>query len=122
MSALDMGGHIDDDFRSISALRVSKSASYVDGLPVYGAETTSPHTVTIQPLTAREIGQLDTGARRVSDYRKICVNDGMMAEIQTSDDWEFDSNGRGVERYESVSVDNRPWRNYCKIVVALYDK
>jgi len=121
--SLNMQGHIDGDFKSVSASRISRTGGgYVDGFPVKGIEKKSPHTVNVQPLTQREISNLKTGGRRISDYRKIYVNDGVLAEISEADDWMFDANRRGAERYETVSMDNRPWRNYCKIVVVLRDE
>lgn len=122
MTALDMAGHIDADFVSVPAVRISKTATYVDGIPVSTPESRTDHTVTIQPASSRDVIHIDIGARRISDYRKIYINDGLIANIQEADDWEFDANGRGAERYETVSLDNRPWRNYCKAVVALYDE
>lgn len=121
--SLNMYGHVNGDFRSIAANRISRTGGgYVDGLPVKGVESSSPHSVNIQPLTQREIDNLKTGGRRISDYRKIYINDGVLAEISEADDWSFDANGRGQERYETVSMDNRPWRNYCKVVVVLRDE
>lgn len=121
--SLNMLGHIDGVFESIPARRISKTGGeYVDGFHSPGVEKKTPHTVTLQRVKDREIAHLNTGARRISDYRKIYINDGVLAEISEADDWEFNANGRGVERYEAVSMDNRPWRNYCRIVVALRDE
>lgn len=120
--SLNMQGHIDNTFRSIKASRIKQDGSYVDGLPVKVDGESTPHTVTVQPLSDREINYMPLGGRRISDFRKIYVNDGLLAEISEADDWEMNANGRGNERYETVSMDNRPWRNYCKIVVVLRDK
>ncbi len=120
--SLNMSGHIDVTFKSLLANRIVKSGGYVNGLPVQSDGDKTPHSVNVQPLTAREIQHLDVGGRRISDIRKIYVNDGLLAEIQPADEWEFDANGRGQERYETVDLDSRPWRNYCRVVVALRDQ
>lgn len=121
--SLSMSGHIDDTFRSLSASRIAKSGGgYVNGFPVQGSEQKIPHIVNVQTVTDREIQHLDIGGRRISDVRKIYVNDGVLAEINEADDWEFDANGRGQERYETLSMDSRPWRDYCRVIVVLRDE
>ncbi len=121
--SLDMLGHVDDTFRSIPVVRIAKSGGGFDdgGFPVSGSESRSNHVATVQPLNQREIDNLKIGGRRIVDARKLYINDGSTAEISEADDWEFDANSRGLERYEAMSVDNRPWRNYCKVMVILRD-
>lgn len=115
--SLDMFGQIDDVFESIQADRVSKTGgAYVNGLWVDGVETETPHTVTIQPASDREIAALVSGGERITDARRVYVNDGVLAEISQADDWLFDG-----QRWKTVKLDNRPWRNYCKAIVSLYD-
>lgn len=115
--SLDMFGHIDSVFVSVPADRISKSGgSYVDGkwVPVVGV--TTPHTVTIQPASDREIDALVSGGERIVDARRIYVNDGVLASISPSDQWVFES-----QTWKTVKLDNRPWRNYCKAIVSRVD-
>jgi hypothetical protein len=116
--SLDMFGQIDDVFVSIPADRISKSGgAYVDGIFVPGVETVTPHTVTIQPASDREIAALSGGGERVVDLRRVYVNDGVLASISEADDWSFDG-----QLWKTVKLDNRPWRNYCKAIVSRYDE
>ena len=116
--SLDMEGHIGDVFESIPANRVSKTGgAYVLGIWTDGTETTTPHTVTIQPASDREIQVLSKGSERILDLRRVYVNDGVLASISQADDWLFDG-----QRWKTVKLDNRPWRNYCKAIVSRYDE
>ena len=115
--SLDMRGHIDSVFESIPAQRVGKTGgSYVNGIWVDGVETETPHNVDIQPASDREIAALISGGERVTDVRRVYVNDGVLASISQADDWLFDG-----QRWKTVKLDNRPWRNYCKAIVSRYD-
>lgn len=116
--SLDMQGHIDDVFESTPADRIAKTGgAYVDGIWTDGTETTTPHKVTIQPATDKEIQALSSGSERILDMRRVYVNDGVLASISQADDWVFDG-----QRFKTVKLDNRPWRNYCKIIVSRYDE
>lgn len=117
--SLDMIGHIDLVFESTGATRTSYSGGgYVDGRYVDGAQTQTSHTVNIQPLNNKEIQTLNIGAERIGDVRKVYVNDGDLYSIAEADTWEFD----GVDGvFNSIALDNRPWRNYCKIIVSRQD-
>lgn len=121
--SLDMLGHIDDVFESISATRYAQSgARGSDGKWVSGAETSSPHKVTLQPLSDKELTNLGAGAERVQDFRKVYVNDGDLFSITPQDEWEFDSPDLAGIRFTTYMLDNRPWRNYCKCVVHRNDR
>jgi len=120
--SLDMEGHIDDCLQSIPATRYSQSGARVDGRWVAGPETPTPHKVTLQPLSEREVANLGEGAERVQDYRKIYVNDGDLYSITPQDEWVFDSPELSGLRFTTYRLDNRPWRNYCKCVVHLNDR
>lgn len=114
---LDMAGTIDDVFESIPATRTSYSGGgYVDGIYVDGTETTEPHTVNVQPASAREIETLEKGGERIVDGRRIYVNDGLLASISQGDTWEFDG-----QKWKCHALDNRPWRNYCRAIVGRFD-
>lgn len=117
MAGLDMKGHIGDVFQSIAATRTSYSGGgYVNGLWVDGTSTDTPHTVTIQPATDKEIEVIEKGGERVIDARRIYINDGVLAEISQADTWAFDG-----QVFKCYKLDNRPWRNYCKVIVARID-
>lgn len=121
--SLDMFGHIDDTFVSTDdisgATRITKlNSEYVNGKWVEGDETTSPHSVTLQPLSDKEVNNLSIGAERIKDYRKLYVNDGDLYSIKPSDKWVFD-NVEGT--FKTHSLDNRPVRNYCKAIVVRID-
>ena len=112
-----MSGHIGPVFKSGPATRTSfAGGGYVDGLWVDGTTTTTPHTVTVQPASDREIETLEKGGDRVVDARRIYVNDGLLAEITQADTWTFDG-----QEWKCYKLDNRPWRNYCKAIVARFD-
>jgi hypothetical protein len=122
--SLDMFGFIDDVFVSIPANQITLTGGGydTDGIWQDGTETSSPYTVTIQPISDREIQSLQIGGERVVDYRKIYVNDGDFHALSPDAYWEFDANNRGVERYKVVKDDIRVWRNYAKLIVCLQDK
>ncbi|HEI0612157.1 TPA: hypothetical protein SIF59_004034 [Escherichia coli] len=114
--SLNMKGHIDAVFKSVDATHVGKSGAYVDGI---WTETTSAPVsfqVDIQPLNDKEIDFLRQGGERIIDPRKIYVNSGDLNSIQLAGEWVFLG-----QRWKIVKTDNRPWRNYCKVVVDRLD-
>lgn len=118
MAALDMSGHIDGEFKSVNATRVSDTGQRVNGRWVPSLSDPQPHTVNVQPVSPRRLQYLSQGGRRIVDARSVYVNDGDLYKIQQSDRWEFD----GIDGvFEAVEVDNRPWRNYCRITVSRID-
>lgn len=118
MADLDMYGHIDDILESIPAVRISKSGgSYINGIWVAGATTThNDHKINVQAASMREIDSLSLGGERIKDLRSVHVNDGDLYSIAEADIWEFDD-----QKWKCVALDNRPWRNYCKILVSRFD-
>ena len=124
MSALDMDGFIDDDFQSIPATRFSQSGSRdAKGRWVAGAEGAgTPHKVNLQPLSDKELTNLGAGGERIQDFRKFYVNDGDLQSLTPQDEWEFDTPDLAGVRFTVYMLDNRPWRNYCKCVVARNDR
>lgn len=114
---LNMSGHIDAVFKSVDATHIGKSGAYVDGIwtPVL-AEPVS-FRVNIQPLTDKELNFLQQGGERIIDPRKIYVNSGNLESIQLDGEWVFLG-----QRWKIIKTDNRPWRNYCKVVVDRYDQ
>lgn len=118
MAALDMSGHIDGEFKSVNATRQTDSGSRVGGRWVPSLSDPIPHTVNLQPVSARRIQNLTRGGRRLIDARTVYVNDGDLYSVLESDLWKFD----GIDGvFEAVEMDNRPWRNYCRIVVSRVD-
>ena len=121
--SLDMSDHIDDVFQSVPAIRYAQSGGRgSDGRWADGAETATPHKVTLQPLNDREIQNLKEGAERIEDFRKIYVNDGDLYSLSPQDEWEFDSPDLAGIRFTVYMMDNRPWRNYAKLVVHRNDR
>ena len=118
--SLDMSGHIDGAFKSLDVIRTPVTGSYIDGIwsPTNG--TPSTHAANVQPLNHREIQQLQQGGERITETWKLYINDGDLFSIAPSDIWTFDT-GKGVKKHKAISMDCRPWRNYCKIIVSLID-
>lgn len=114
---IDMEGHIDGVLESIPAVRRDKTGSFVEGIwteGVLGAPV--PYTVNIQPASDREIDFLQKGGERITDVRRVYINDGDMESITMAGQWEF----LGVQ-WKTVKTDNRWWNNYCKVLVVLID-
>lgn len=118
-AGLDMTGHIDDVFVSTPAERVRYDAgSFVDGIWQEGAEDRSSHKITLQALSDRELESM-FGAERLTDVRKLYVNDTAGYTLTQQDFWEF----QGVDgQYKVISMDFRPWRNYAKLIVSRKDE
>jgi hypothetical protein len=119
MAGLDMTGHIDSVFESVAATRTSYTGGgFVNGLWVEGTSSTTPHTVTIQPATDKEIDAIEKGGERIVDARRVYVNDDeiALAKISQADVWAFLG-----EKWKCHKIDNRPWRTYCKLIVARFD-
>lgn len=118
--SLDMSGHIDTVFKSVTATRTAKSGGeYTDGIWVAGTETETTHAANVQPLNNKDIDFLTLAGERIRDSRKVYINDGTMASISESDTWTF-PNVDGT--FKTYSLDNRPWRNYCKFYAIRLDE
>jgi len=116
--SLNMLGHIDATFESTIATRAPNSGSYVAGKWVSSAGGATTHSVNLQPLTDKEIDFLNAGGERVVAGRKLYINDGITSEIAEAYTWVFE----GVTgTFKAVKVDNRPWRNYCKVIITRAD-
>jgi hypothetical protein len=90
----------------------------VDGQWVEGTGIETAHKVNLQPATQEEIHFLDDAGERVRDVRRVYVNDGAAYQLQEADTWTFD----GVEGiFKVVSIDDRPWRDYTKLLVSRID-
>lgn len=117
--SLDMAGHIDGIFQSTPAFRASKTnGEYVNGRWVRGDVALTEHRVTLQPATDREIDFLQRAGERVTDVRKVYVNDDTVYTYNEADTWTF----AGVDgTFKTISIDDRPWRTYTKIMVSRLD-
>lgn len=124
MSALNFAGFVDNTFQSvIPATRTSRTGGAYDsnGIWVPGTPTLTEHKVNVQPMSEREISFLELGGERTHDIRKVYVTDGDLYSISESDTWTFQANQGMQGTYKTISVDNRPWRNYCKIIMSRID-
>ena len=120
MAGLDMQGFVDPVFKSVEAVRTSYSdGDYVNGIWVDGGSPVdTSHDCTIQQASDREIDTLEKGGDRVLDARRIWVNDSAiaLAKISQADLWTFEG-----QTWKCYKIDNRPWRTYCRLVVARFD-
>lgn len=120
---IDMLNHVDGPFVSTVGVRQQVTTGYADGIPTVTANAyldgNPSHNVNIQPADDRLIDWLERGGQRVRDARRVWVNDGDLYSISPADDWTFEALPGAV--YRSVKLDNRPWHNYCRIVVVIYD-
>lgn len=117
--SLDMQGHVDAKFESIPVVRIKVNGrnNYVNGiLQPTDAPDDSQFIVNVQKASDRQIETLARAGKRVLDVRNLYVNNGDIESITEQDDWEFLN-----QRWQTVGLDNRPWRNYCKVVVSRYD-
>ena len=123
MTSFNMFGFVDSVFRSISATRTSYSGGALDvnGIWQPGTPTITQHTINLQPLSMKEISFIDLGGERQHDLRKIYVNDGDLYSISESDTWAFELSQGVNGNYKTIQLDNRPWHNYCKIIVSRFD-
>ncbi len=118
MSFLDFEGFIDDAyFKSTSGTQTIITASYIDGIASETTEANSYSRLNIQPLNDRDINFLASGGERIQDTRKVYVNEAVDS-ISETDKWTFD----GIDgTFKATSIDNRPWRNYCKFYAVRLD-
>ncbi|WP_432782434.1 hypothetical protein WJ803_01745 [Pseudomonas veronii] len=115
--SLSMEGHIDDVFVSVAASRtVSVDGQFVEGIWVPGATETNPYVVNIQQASDREVDFIRQGGERITDVRRIYINQGEMQLIDQTGTWTFLG-----QQWKAVKVDNRHWRNYCKVIVMRID-
>lgn len=79
--------------------------------------------VNIQPLSLKKaeiLSSQEGGVVNPTDFRTVRINDG--TQIYPDDDGKFAqslrfSDGRTVRTWRVRESDNRPWRNYCKVIV-----
>lgn len=117
--SLDLAGFIDGVFQSTPASRTSKTGGqYTNGRWVSGTPTVTSHTVTLQPASTREIDFIQNAGERVTDVRRVYLNDNTVYTFDEADTWVF----TGVDGvFKTVSIDDRPWRTYTKLMVSRID-
>ena len=76
--SLNMEGHIDEVFVSAPASRTVTGGAWVEGIWVPGTPVNSPYTVNIQPASDREVDFIRQGGERITDVRRIYINEGDM--------------------------------------------
>jgi len=113
---LSMFGHIDDVFESVPATRTATGGAYVDGIYVPNNGTPEPYVINTQPATDREIDFIRQGGERITEVRRIYINQGNMQLIDQTGLWSFLG-----QAWKAVAVDNRYWRNYCRVMVVRID-
>lgn len=120
MATLDMTGQIDSVFQSIPAQRQKYlETNWSTGVPVNAPDgAPEDKIVTLQALNEAERENLQIGAERTVDFRKIYVNDGDTYNEVPADIWTFTGVGG---TWKTFKVDSRPWRNYAKIIIARED-
>lgn len=114
--SLDMFGTIDDVFESVPATRTASGGSYVNGIFDPDANTPEPYIVNIQPASEREIDFIRQAGERITDVRRIYINNGNMQLVDQTGTWSFLG-----QKWKAVGCDNRWWRNYCKVMVVRID-
>lgn len=115
--SLNMEGQIDGVFESVEASRtVDTGGAWVDGIWMPGMPSTTPYIVNIQPASDREVDFLRQGGERITDARRIYINQGDMQLIDQTGTWAFLG-----QQWKAVKCDNRYWRNYCKVIVTRID-
>lgn len=115
---LSMLGMVDHTFKSITGTRhfyVTQSG-YVDGIWTPGTESTQDYDINVQNVTLRELDFPLEAGQRIVDLRKIYVNSGDTSAFDETDYWTFSG-----QTWKVMGMDNRPWRNYCKILVNRVD-
>lgn len=115
--SLNMEGQIDGVFESVEASRaVDTGGAWVDGIWMPGTPSATPYIVNIQSASDREVDFLRQGGERITDARRIYINQGDMQLIDQTGTWTFLG-----QQWKAVKVDNRYWRNYCKVIVMRID-
>lgn len=115
--SLNMQGQIDGVFQSVAASRtVDTTGAWVEGVWMPGVKVTTPYVVNIQPASLREMELIRQAGERITDVRRIYINEGQMQGIDQTGTWEFLG-----QRWKAWQCDNRYWRNYCKVIVVRID-
>ena len=119
--SLDMAGHVEGEFVSLVVTRTPQPGAYdADGIWQATPGQPVPHSANVQPASDREIANARAVGERITDVRRLYLNDGITPSLAPSDMWQMDV-GYGTKNWKTVALDNRPWRNYCKVIVVRLD-
>jgi len=129
--SLDMLGHVSQPFNTqptggVQLLRPATGGGYnSSGVWVDGVDP-DPITIpecNIQPATKKTIEFMVHlgGTANPRDIRNLYINDGTTYVYpedtdRPADRFEF-SDGLAVRQWRVMHVDNRPWHNYCHVIV-----
>ena len=131
---LTMEGHIDSDFIStpcggVWLLRAASGDYTGEGgtwVETAAASRIPLVMVNIQQASPKSVEAMvgTSGAFNPQDWRVVHINDGVNYLYpddsgQFADLLEF-SDGLAVRQWRVVQCDNRPWRSYCRAMVARY--
>ena len=133
---LDMWGQVDDVMESTPdggvTLIQAGSGGFYDydngGVWVPGTPTeTELARVTIQPATEKaiELAIARGGTADPKDIRNVYINDGteiFPADTGRESDYLVFTDGLSRKKWRVLTSDNRPWRNYCHVVVERTDQ
>lgn len=119
--SLNMRGHLVGDFVSHSQIQLMKIVTQkVDYEMVRSLQSTATFAGNVQQASGRDIEFLQLGAERINDVRVVHRNDGGGIAVSLpgtlADILLFNGS-----HWKCVSVDYRPWRNYCRALVTLLD-
>lgn len=115
--SLNMEGQIDGVFESVEASRtVDVGGQLIEGIWTPGNPDTKPYVVNIQPASDREVDFIRQGGERITDVRRIYINQGEMQLVDQTGTWAFLG-----QQWKATKCDNRWWRNYCKVIVMRID-
>ncbi len=115
---IDMAGTIDGNFASttVTLIQAPDGDYDDDGIWDDGTTTTTTFKACIQPVSPKEIVDLELGSQRITDMRNVYPVSSINFELSPFMRVQFDD-GLGVREYRIVKSDIRPWNNYYKIIV-----
>ena len=107
------------DFYPYKATRFTSEGTYNDiGIWQKNLVKKDIYNVNKQPSTPKEKDFLERGGERIIETSNIYLDNSVDTTIITEKDfWKINE-----IMYKTISLDNRPIRNYCKIVISRIDK
>jgi len=115
--SLDMLGTVDQCFKNTEVTITPIATTYVDGSPVEAPGAATIHNATTQPASAKEIQFLEKGGERFTSVKRFYINDGSTHEVGS-----LLADSLTGKNFRITSADNRPTRNYCKLIAGSEDK
>ncbi len=114
--SLDMFGMVDQAFGTGVVTITPVSGEYVDGEYVADSSVQSTqHRAVKQVASSEEMRALPQGGERYTDVARFFINDGSTHNVGSV---LVDQHGN---TYRIFDADNRPERNYCKLLGASRD-